>query len=346
MLGENQQVDSFYSEVTPKPLKKVKKFMMEMSEDEETPPPTPSVADQTPPPQPEVRDMELHMEEVLEDLASTWKSKALEAVNGFLKPISTYIIPTPPTVDPEVENLKILVKEIKETLFLKYLATLRSKIEDVTCIAKLEAHMEGLGLDIPEKVAPSPAEALCSQLLAQMEGLARVLLGEGEGPAASFKWTHGTREELMTPVAIPDSLEAEIGGSSSTTAEAYEAAKRTEQSKERRKPPKGRTTESGSSESKDSNGTDTDSNDEKTRKSRKKKNRSRRKRSSSEDTSSEESEGSYQRARKGKTRERADIDTLTKELADLKVQIVTPKDKRRDPKAVRHNLWCANCELP
>ncbi|KAL3687690.1 hypothetical protein R1sor_013999 [Riccia sorocarpa] len=50
MAGENQSVDSFYSEVTPKPLKKVKKLVMEMSEDEETPPPTPSVADQTPPP--------------------------------------------------------------------------------------------------------------------------------------------------------------------------------------------------------------------------------------------------------------------------------------------------------
>ncbi|KAL3699409.1 hypothetical protein R1sor_017431 [Riccia sorocarpa] len=237
MAGENQPVDSFYSEVTPKPLKKVKKFVMEMSEDEETPPPTPSVADPTPPPQPEVRDMEVHMEEVFEDLASTWKSKALEAVNGFLKPISTYVIPTPPTVDPEVKNLKILVqkwqdlatshheqlralaskvKDIKETLFPKYLATLRSKIEDVTRIAELEAHMEGLDLEVPEKVTPSPAEALRSQLLAQMEGLARVLLGEGEGPAVSFKWTHGTREELMAPVAIPDSLEAEIGGSSSS----------------------------------------------------------------------------------------------------------------------------------
>ncbi|KAL3686327.1 hypothetical protein R1sor_008901 [Riccia sorocarpa] len=263
-LLQFRQVDSFYSEVTPKPLKKVKKFVMEMSEDEETPPPTPSVADQTPPAQPEVRDMEVHMEEVFEDLASKWKSKALEAVNGFLKPISTYVIPTPPTVDPEVENLKILVrkwqdlttshheqlralaskvgklqltflelegktaklettlaartkvKKNKETLFSKYLATLRSKIEDVTRIAELEAHMEGLGLDIPEKVTPSPAEALRSQLLAQMEGLARVLLGEGEGPAASFKWTHGTREELMAPVAIPDSLEVEIEGSSSS----------------------------------------------------------------------------------------------------------------------------------
>ncbi|KAL3687693.1 hypothetical protein R1sor_014002 [Riccia sorocarpa] len=263
MAGENQSVDSFYSEVTPKPLKKVKKFVMEMSEDEETPPPTPSVADQTPPPQPEVRDMEVHMEEVFEDLASTWKNKALEAVNGFLKPISTYVIPTPPTVDPEVENLKIRVqkwqdlatshheqlralaskvgklqltfqeleaktaklettlaartkvKDIKETLFPKYLATLRSKIEDVTRIAELEAHMEGLGLEVPEKVTTSPAEALRSQLLAQMEGLVRVLLGEGEGPADSFKWTHGTREELMAPVAIPDSLEVKIGGSSS-----------------------------------------------------------------------------------------------------------------------------------
>ncbi|KAL3699621.1 hypothetical protein R1sor_017643 [Riccia sorocarpa] len=253
----------FFSEVTPKPLKKVKKFVMEMSEDEETPPPTPSVANQTLPPQPEVRDMEVHMEEVFEDLASTWKNKALEAVNGFLKPISTYVIPTPPTVDPGVENLKIRVqkwqdlatshpeqlralaskvgklqltfreleaktaklettlaartkvKDIKETLFPKYLATLRSKIEDVTRIAELEAHIEGLGLEVPEKVTPSPAEALRSQLLAQMEGLARVLLGEGEGPADSFKWTHGTREELMAPVAIPYSLEVEIGGSSS-----------------------------------------------------------------------------------------------------------------------------------
>ncbi|KAL3676524.1 hypothetical protein R1sor_026472 [Riccia sorocarpa] len=263
MLGENQQVESFYSEVTPKPLKKVKKFVMDMSEDEETPPPTPSVADQTPPPQPEVRDMEVHMEEVFEDLASTWKSKALEVVNGFLKPISTYIIPTPLTVDPEVENLKMLiqkwqdlatshheqlrvvasklgklqltfleleektarmettlaartnVKEIRETLFPKYLATLRSNIEDVTRIAELEAHMEGLGLDIPEKVTPSPPEALRSQLLAQMEGLARVLLGEEKGHATLFKWTHGTREELMAHV-IPDSLEVEIGGSNSS----------------------------------------------------------------------------------------------------------------------------------
>ncbi|KAL3689398.1 hypothetical protein R1sor_015707 [Riccia sorocarpa] len=108
------------------------------------------------------------------------------------------------------------VKDIKETLFPKYLATLRSKIEDVTRIAELEAHMEGLGLEVPEKVTPSPAEALRSQLLAQMEGLARVLLGEEEGPADSVKWTHGTREELMAPVAIPDSLEVEIGGSSSS----------------------------------------------------------------------------------------------------------------------------------
>ncbi|KAL3693923.1 hypothetical protein R1sor_007574 [Riccia sorocarpa] len=199
MAGENQPVVSFYSEVTPKPLKKVKKFVMEMSEDEETPPPTPSVADPALPPQPEVQDMEVHMEEVFEDLASTWKSKALETVNGFLKPISTYVIPTSPTIVTEVENLKAQiqkwqdlatshheqlrslasklgklqltcleleektvslettlaartkVKEIRETLFSKYLATLRSKIEDVTRIAELEAHMEGLGLDVPEK---------------------------------------------------------------------------------------------------------------------------------------------------------------------------------------------------
>ncbi|KAL3693258.1 hypothetical protein R1sor_006909 [Riccia sorocarpa] len=265
MLGENQQVDSFYSEVTPKPLKKVKKFVMDLSEEEETPPPTPSLADQTPPPQPEVRNMEVHMEEVFEDLASAWKSKALEAVNGFLKPISTYFIPTPSTVDTEVENLKAQiqkwqdlatshhkqlrliasklgklqltylgleektgrlettlaartkVKEIRETLFPKYLATLRSKIKDVTRIAELEAHMEGLGLDVPKKVTPSPAETLRDQLLTQMEGLARVLLGqEKEGPTSSFKWNHGSREELMAPVAIPDSLEVEIGGSSSS----------------------------------------------------------------------------------------------------------------------------------
>ncbi|KAL3680361.1 hypothetical protein R1sor_023317 [Riccia sorocarpa] len=263
MLGENQPVDPFYFEVTPKPLKKVKKLEMDLSEEEENPPPTPSVADQTPPPQPEVRDMEVHMEEVFEDLASAWKNKALEAVNGLLKPISTYVIPTPPMVNPEVKSLRKLVqkwhelatshheqlrlaaaklgklqlttleleahvvrlettlaawtkvKEMKETLFPKYLATLRSKIEDVTRIAELEAHMEGLGLDIPEKITPSPAEALRTQLLAQMEGLARILLGE-EGPMTSFKWTHGAREELLAPVAIPDSLEVEIGGSSSS----------------------------------------------------------------------------------------------------------------------------------
>ncbi|KAL3693926.1 hypothetical protein R1sor_007577 [Riccia sorocarpa] len=167
MAGENQPVDSFYSEVTPKPLKKVKKFVMEMSEDEKTPSPTPSVADPAPPPQPEVRDMEM--------------------------------------------------KEIRETFFPKYLATLRSKIEDVTRIAELEAHMEGLGLDVPEKVTPSPTEALRDQLLTQMEGLARVLLGEEkEGPTSSFKWNHGSREELMALVAIPDSSEVEIGGSSSS----------------------------------------------------------------------------------------------------------------------------------
>ncbi|KAL3680363.1 hypothetical protein R1sor_023319 [Riccia sorocarpa] len=127
------------------------------------------------------------------------------------------------------------------------------------------------------------------------------------------------------------------------TAEAYEVAKRTEQSKERRKPFKGRTSDSGSSESDHSSGSDTNSDDGKTRKPRKKTYRSKKKHSSNGDTSSEESAGSVPRTRKVKTREHADIDTLTKELADLKVQIATPKDKRRDPKAVRYNLWCANC---
>ncbi|KAL3687691.1 hypothetical protein R1sor_014000 [Riccia sorocarpa] len=142
-----------------------------------------------------------------------------------------------------------------------------------------------------------------------------------------FKGRSGTDPDVVGPRTTIAEVIA--------TAEAYEAAKRTEQSKERRKPSKGRTADSRSSESEDSSGTDTDSSEEKIRKSRKKKYRPRKKCSSSEDTSSEESEGSYQRARKVKTRDRADIDTLTKELADLKVQIATPKDKRRDPKAPR-----------
>ncbi|KAL3695078.1 hypothetical protein R1sor_008729 [Riccia sorocarpa] len=200
---------------------------MDMSEDKETPPPTPSVADQTPPPQPEARDLEVHMEEVFEDLASTWKSKALEAVNGFLKPISTYVIPTPPTVDPEVENLKMLIQKWQDlaTSHHEQLRVVASKLGKVQLTfleleektARLETTLAARTKDIPEKITPSPAEALRSQLLAQMERLARVLLGgEDEGPATSFKWTHGTREELMAHVAIPDSFEVEIGGSSSS----------------------------------------------------------------------------------------------------------------------------------
>ncbi|KAL3680364.1 hypothetical protein R1sor_023320 [Riccia sorocarpa] len=211
MLGENQPVDPFYFEVTPKPLKKVKKLEMDLSEEEENPPPTPSVADQTPPPQPEVRDMEKWHE-----LATSHHEQLRLAAAKLGKLQLTTL-----ELEAHVVRLETTlaawtkVKEMKETLFPKYLATLRSKIEDVTRIAELEAHMEGLGLDIPEKITPSPAEALRTQLLAQMEGLARILLGE-EGPMTSFKWTHGAREELLAPVAIPDSLEVEIGGSSSS----------------------------------------------------------------------------------------------------------------------------------
>ncbi|KAL3695235.1 hypothetical protein R1sor_009311 [Riccia sorocarpa] len=37
------------------------------------------------------------------------------------------------------------------------------------------------------------------------------------------------------------------------------------------------------------------------------------------------------------------MDALLREMADLKVQIANVKEKRKNPSAPRHNLWCSNC---
>ncbi|KAL3678982.1 hypothetical protein R1sor_021938 [Riccia sorocarpa] len=180
MLGENQPVDTLYSEETPKRVKKGKKLKWQ-------------------------------------HLATSHHEQLRSVASKLGKLQLTFLEMEERAVKLETTlSTRTKVKEIKETLFPKYLATLRSKIEDVTRIVELEVHMEGLSLVVPEQVTPSPAETLRSQLLTQMEGLARVLLGEeAEGPTTSFKWTHGAREELLTQVEIPAKMEGELGGSTS-----------------------------------------------------------------------------------------------------------------------------------
>ncbi|KAL3682296.1 hypothetical protein R1sor_000318 [Riccia sorocarpa] len=77
---------------------------------------------------------------------------------------------------------------------------------------------------------------------------------------------------------------------------------------------------------------------------RKKKNAKRRDSSEESSSSEEERRPSSSSKRKSKT-DKGSMDALMREMADLKVQLASVKDKRKSPAAPRHNLWCSNCHV-
>ncbi|KAL3690584.1 hypothetical protein R1sor_016893 [Riccia sorocarpa] len=57
----------------------------------------------------------MHIGEVSEDLATTRKLKALQAVNDFMKPVSTHV--ATPQLTPELEELRVTNAKLKGTIF-------------------------------------------------------------------------------------------------------------------------------------------------------------------------------------------------------------------------------------
>ncbi|KAL3679463.1 hypothetical protein R1sor_022419 [Riccia sorocarpa] len=98
----------------------------------------------------------------------------------------------------------------------------------------------------------------------------------------------------------------------------------------------------------DDSGTSSDSSseDEEITRRHKGKKKVKRRSSSADDSSSSEAEEKSKRVSSPKRRVKAgksSMDVLLREMADLKVQIANVKEKRKNPSAPRHNLWCSNC---
>ncbi|KAL3682838.1 hypothetical protein R1sor_000860 [Riccia sorocarpa] len=126
------------------------------------------------------------------------------------------------------------------------------------------------------------------------------------------------------------------------TAEKYETARRTAKKKKL----KSRRTLSSSSEDDSGTLSDSSSEDEETTRRHKSKKKAKRKSSSAEDSSSSEEEEKPKWNTSPRRRSKSDknsMDALLREMADLKVQIANVKEKRKNPSAARHNLWCSNC---
>ncbi|KAL3680789.1 hypothetical protein R1sor_023745 [Riccia sorocarpa] len=126
------------------------------------------------------------------------------------------------------------------------------------------------------------------------------------------------------------------------TVEKYETARRTAKKKKL----KSRRTLSSSSEDDSGTSSDSSSEDEETTRRHKGKKKAKRKNSSVEDSSSSEEEEKPKRNTSPRRRSKSDknsMDALLREMADLKVQIASVKEKRKNPSAPRHNLWCSNC---
>ncbi|KAL3694862.1 hypothetical protein R1sor_008513 [Riccia sorocarpa] len=137
----------------------------------------------------------------------------------------------------------------------------------------------------------------------------------------------------------PQSTMAEV----ISTAEKYETARRTAKKKKKLKSHRAM-----SSSSDDDSGTSSESSskDEENTRRHKGKKKVKRRSSSTDESSSSEEEEKPKRVTSPKRRVKAgksSMDALLREMADLKVQIANVKEKRKNPSAPRHNLWCSNC---
>ncbi|KAL2636307.1 hypothetical protein R1flu_007786 [Riccia fluitans] len=71
--------------------------------------------------------------------------------------------------------------------------------------------------------------------------------------------------------------------------------------------------------------------------------------SSNEDSNNSSEDEERRPQRKDRTHKRPDkkernpLDQLVKDMAELKVHIAAPKEKRKEAKALRHDLWCSFC---
>ncbi|KAL3680089.1 hypothetical protein R1sor_023045 [Riccia sorocarpa] len=153
-------------------------------------------------------------------------------------------------------------------------------------------------------------------------------------------YVNGLPTELAFQCRLgPQSTMAEV----ISTAEKYETARRTAKKKKKLKSHRAM-----SSSSDDDSGTSSDSSseDEEITRRHKGKKKVKRRSSSADDSSSSEEEEKSKRITSPKRRVKAgksSMDALLREMADLKVQIANVKQKRKNPSAPRHNLWCSNC---
>ncbi|KAL3695394.1 hypothetical protein R1sor_009470 [Riccia sorocarpa] len=136
----------------------------------------------------------MHTGEVSEDLATTWKLKALQAVNDFMKPVSTHVVTLQLT--PELEELRVTNAKLKETISRQQLQLTFKELEEKT------VHMDTTyGMYTKTK---------------ELEELTDILLVEDtDGPTAVLSWIHGLREKLLTPMVTPADLEEIADGSGS-----------------------------------------------------------------------------------------------------------------------------------
>ncbi|KAL2634167.1 hypothetical protein R1flu_005646 [Riccia fluitans] len=111
---------------------------------------------------------------------------------------------------------------------------------------------------------------------------------------------------------------------------------------------------SSSSEESSSSSNDSDEEERSHRRRRSEKDKKKNKKSthsrdsSSDDPSSNESEDETRRHQKKerhhkKPDKKDPIDQLVKEMAELKVRLAAPKEKRKDAMTLRHDLWCSLC---
>ncbi|KAL3682335.1 hypothetical protein R1sor_000357 [Riccia sorocarpa] len=103
-------------------------------------------------------------------------------------------------------------KEAENHIFSKYLETLRSKVDDVTCIMELEGLLESKEIEVPKKDDSTCFGAFSTILHVQLDELNMILsANEDDGPILEISLTEEQRTELLVHVPLLPDVDVMLG---------------------------------------------------------------------------------------------------------------------------------------
>ncbi|KAL3686536.1 hypothetical protein R1sor_009110 [Riccia sorocarpa] len=230
-MSENQLAPTLFLEPTPKRYKKAHKQAVEETTDDdsallEEPEKKPSTSivptllqepEQTNSTPIVPVSLEAMIDQILARLATGRKQEAMKAVYELIK--------TPEAVEAgEAQAILLEIayhmcekpKELKDLISTKYLETLRSKVDDVTCIMELEGLLEASRIAAPKRSDGGYTGTFTEMVQAQLGELSRILsVIEGDGPTSAIALTAEERAKMLALVALPTEGDSILSAGSS-----------------------------------------------------------------------------------------------------------------------------------